>query len=203
MVGEATGTLRLVPLHLLASRADRWTCVPESANPALMTRFTVTSDGQFTAPSGVCRAALGKGGVRPESEKTEGDGATPSGVYTLRRVLYRPDRGDAPETALPVRPIRPDDGWCDAPGDPAYNRPVRLPYAASCEEMTRADELYDIVVVLSHNDDPPVAGAGSAIFLHCARPDYPPTQGCVALARADLEKVLKQAVPGDTLAIRR
>lgn len=203
MVGEATGTLRLVPLHLLASRADRWTYASNSANPAAMTRFIVTSDGQFTAPSGVCRAALGKGGVKPEAEKAEGDGATPLGIYTLRRVLYRSDRGNAPETALPVRPIRPDDGWCDASGDPAYNRPVRLPWPTSCEAMTRGDELYDIVVVLSHNDDPPVPGRGSAIFLHCAKPDYPPTQGCVALARADLEKVLKQAGPGDTLEIRK
>lgn len=168
-----------------------------------MTRFTVTSDGRFSAPDALCRAALGKGGVKPEADKVEGDGATPLGTYVLRRVLYRADRGAAPESALPVRPIRPDDGWCDAPDDPAYNRPVRLPYPASCEEMTRADGLYDIVVVLSHNDDPPVPGRGSAIFLHCARPDYAPTEGCVALAKADLEAVLKGAAPGDTLEIRR
>ncbi|PIW28903.1 MAG: hypothetical protein COW29_07880 [Rhodobacterales bacterium CG15_BIG_FIL_POST_REV_8_21_14_020_59_13] len=167
-----------------------------------MTRFIVTSNGQFSAPASVCRAALGKTGVKPEADKTEGDGATPLGRYTLRRVLYRPDRGAAPETALPVRPINPDDGWCDDPADPAYNRPVRLPYPASCEEMTRQDGLYDIVVVLSHNDDPPVAGRGSAVFLHCAKPDYPPTRGCLALARTDLVKMLAEARPGDTLEIR-
>ena len=168
-----------------------------------MTRFTVTSDGRFSAPDALCCAALGKGGVKPEAGKVEGDGATPLGTYVLRRVLYRADRGAAPETTLPVRPIRPDDGWCDAPDDPAYNRPVRLPYPASCEEMTRADGLYDIVVVLSHNDDPPVPGRGSAIFLHCAQPDYAPTEGCVALAKADLVAVLKGAAPGDILEIRR
>lgn len=168
-----------------------------------MTRFTVTSDGVFHSPAGTFRAALGKGGVKPEADKVEGDGATPLGVYTLRRVLYRSDRGDAPATALPVRVINTDDGWCDAPDDPAYNRPVRLPYPASCEEMARRDELYDIVVVLSHNDDPPVPGKGSAVFLHCAKPGYPPTLGCVALARGDLEYVLADARPGDTLEIRR
>ncbi|QNL20044.1 L,D-transpeptidase family protein [Hyphobacterium sp. CCMP332] len=168
-----------------------------------MTRFTVTSDGVFQSPTGTVRAALGKGGVKPEADKVEGDGATPLGVYTLRRVLYRKDRGDAPTTALPVRAIHSDDGWCDAPDDPAYNRPVRLPYPASCEEMARRDELYDIVVVLSHNDDPPVPGKGSAVFLHCAKPGYPPTLGCVALARDDLEHVLANARPGDTLEIRR
>ncbi len=168
-----------------------------------MTIFTVTSDGVFQSPSGEVRAALGKAGVKPEADKREGDKATPLGTYTLRRVLYRADRGDAPETRLPVQAIREEDGWCDDPADPGYNRPVRLPYPASCEELMREDELYDIIVVLSHNDDPPVAGLGSAVFLHCAKPDYSPTLGCVALRRPDLEAVLKIARPGDQLEIRR
>ncbi|WP_421788525.1 L,D-transpeptidase family protein [Hyphobacterium sp.] len=168
-----------------------------------MTDFIVTSDGRFITPDSEYRAALGKGGVVTEARKREGDSATPLGRYRLRRALYRPDRGAPPETGLPMRALREDDGWCDAPDDPAYNRPVRLPYPASCEQMWRHDELYDIVVILDHNDHPPVAGAGSAIFLHCAKPDYPPTLGCVALRRADLEAVLKMAQPGDALEIRR
>jgi L,D-peptidoglycan transpeptidase YkuD (ErfK/YbiS/YcfS/YnhG family) len=168
-----------------------------------MTIFTATADQRFRTPNGEYAAALGKGGVLAEADKREGDGATPLGCYRLRRVLYRPDRGPEPETALPVRALRKDDGWCDDPDDPAYNRPVRLPYPASCEEMWRKDELYDIVVILDHNDSPPLAGAGSAIFLHCAKPGYPPTLGCVALDRADLEAVLKRAQPGDVLEIRR
>jgi L,D-peptidoglycan transpeptidase YkuD (ErfK/YbiS/YcfS/YnhG family) len=145
--------------------------------------------------------ALGRGGGLAAADKREGDGVTPFGLWPLRRVLYRPDRGGAPATALPVAPISADDGWCDAPGDPAYNRPVALPYPASCERMWRDDGLYDLVVVLGHNDDPPVPGAGSAIFLHLAKPGYAPTEGCVALARADLETVLAQARPGDALRI--
>ncbi|WP_420434817.1 L,D-transpeptidase family protein [Hyphobacterium sp.] len=168
-----------------------------------MTIFTVTSSGRFLAPDGEYAAALGKSGVVAEADKREGDKASPLGVYRLRRVLYRADRVAEPETRLPVRTIRDDDGWCDAPDDPAYNRPVRLPYPASCEEMKREDELYDIIVILAHNDAPPVPGLGSAIFLHCAKPNHPPTLGCVALARADLEAVLKLAQPGDLLEIRR
>ena len=110
---------------------------------------------------------------------------------------------EAPRTALRVAPITPQDGWCDDPADENYNRPVTLPYPASCETMWREDELYDIVVILAHNDDPPVPGLGSAIFLHCARPHYPPTQGCVALAKTDLLEVLRRAKPGDALEIRR
>ena len=101
----------------------------------------------------------------------------------------------------PRRAIRDDDGWCDAPEDPAYNRPVRLPYPASAEALVREDGLYDVIVILGHNDDPPRPGAGSAIFLHCARPDYGPTLGCVALAKPDLLTLLKAMKPGDTLGV--
>ena len=100
-----------------------------------------------------------------------------------------------------IDPTQPEDGWCDSPEDPAYNRPVRLPYAASCETLQRQDELYDIVVILGHNDAPPVPGLGSAIFLHCAKPGYPPTLGCVALAKEDLIDVLGKVSPGDRIEI--
>ena len=112
------------------------------------------------------------------------------------------DHGAHGVAGLVVRPIAADDGWCDDPADPAYNRPVRLAYPARCETMTRADGLYDVVVVLGHNDDPPVPGAGSAIFLHCAAPDFAPTEGCVALARDALLALVAAARPGDGLEVR-
>ena len=152
-------------------------------------------------PAREVRCALGPAGVLAAGRKREGDGATPAGRWPMRRVLFRPDRGSAPRTSLPVQPLAPNDGWCDAPDDQNYNRPVKLPYPASAEAMWREDGLYDLVVVLGHNDDPPVPGLGSAIFLHCARPDFAPTQGCVALARSDLETVLGLAGAGSTLDI--
>jgi L,D-peptidoglycan transpeptidase YkuD (ErfK/YbiS/YcfS/YnhG family) len=170
--------------------------------------FRVTPDGRFLipatdeTPAREVACVLGPGGVVPAQAKREGDGATPAGRWPMRRALYRPDRGAAPASGLPLAAIRPDDGWCDAPDDPAYNRPVRLPYPASAEAMWREDGLYDVVVVLGHNDDPPVPGMGSAIFLHCARPDFTPTQGCVALARADLEAVLALAGPGSAIEVQ-
>lgn len=166
-------------------------------------KLIARSDGVFMADGLKTRCALGRSGVIAAGAKREGDGATPLGRWPLRYVLYRPDRGDAPKTALPARAIAPDDGWCDAPDDPAYNQPVKHPYRASAERLWREDALYDIIAVLGHNDDPVVPGAGSAIFLHCARPGYPPTEGCVALARGDLEAVLAGATPGDVLDIVR
>ena len=164
--------------------------------------FIATADGWLDLGARKVRCALGPAGVIPAAAKREGDGASPAGVWPIREVIYRPDRGPPPATQVRVRAMAPDDGWGDDPADPAYNRPVRLPYPASAEAMWRDDALYDIVVVLGHNDDPVVPGAGSAIFLHVARPDFGPTHGCVALARADLEDLLARAHPGDAVEIR-
>ena len=161
---------------------------------------TAWSDGRFETAGRLTRCALGRAGVVAAAEKREGDGATPLGLWPMRRLLYRADNG-RPPTGLPANAIGPDDGWCDDPADAAYNRPVRLPYAGRCERLWRKDRLYDLVVVLGYNDDPPVAGAGSCIFLHLARPDYAPTEGCVALSRPDLEAVLALAGPGAALRV--
>jgi L,D-peptidoglycan transpeptidase YkuD (ErfK/YbiS/YcfS/YnhG family) len=162
--------------------------------------FVAHPDGRFEFGAQIFRCAIGPSGVIAADQKREGDGASPVGVWPFRRVLFRPDVG-APVTQLPADPIAPDDGWCDDPEDPAYNRPIKLPYRASFEKMWRDDHIYDLVVVLGHNDDPPKPYFGSCIFLHLARDDYSPTQGCVALARPDLEAVLQAARPGDALEI--
>ena len=159
----------------------------------------VSADGLARWGDRQFRCALGPAG--PRSDKREGDGATPVGRFAFRYVLYRPDRLAAPRTSLPLRPLWPEDGWCDDPADPQYNKPVTLPYAASHERLWREDHLYDIVVVLGYNDAPPVAGKGSAIFMHVARPGYAPTEGCVALALPDLKAVLARCGPGDCIHI--
>ena len=165
-------------------------------------RFTASGDGGFDLGRAAVRCALGKAGVTPARLKREGDLASPVGVWPIRRVLYRPDKGGPPATALSASALAPDDGWCDAPDDPDYNRPVKLPHPGSFEPMWRDDRLYDLVVVLGHNDDPPKPGMGSCIFLHLARPDFSPTEGCVAVTRADLEDLLAVAQPGDAVEIR-
>ena len=165
--------------------------------------FTALSDGSFRLDGRTTRCALGKGGVIAAADKREGDGKSPLGVWAIRRVLFRPDKGGRPETRLPTKALERDDGWCDAPGDPAYNRAVKLPHPASAEQMWREDDVYDLVCILAHNDDPPVRGLGSAIFLHLARPGYAPTEGCVALSREDMLELLSLAKLGDAVAIEQ
>ena len=160
--------------------------------------ITVEPSGFLTWERNRVRCALGRGGVR--IDKHEGDGATPAGAFPLRRLLYRADRLERPVTGLPTEAIRTDDGWCDDPKNTAYNRPVRLPFAASHEKLWRDDALYDLVAVIGHNDDPPVPDHGSAIFLHVAKLDWEPTEGCVALTRDDLLRLLADC--DETTSIR-
>lgn len=147
------------------------------------------------------RAALGRSGRR--AVKREGDGATPSGTWRAIGVLYRADRINRPQTLLPIRQIGERDGWCDATGDRNYNRAVRLPYPAGAERMWRDDGLYDLVVVLDHNQRPRVQGGGSAIFMHVARPGYLPTEGCIALAVRDLRMLVARLKPGARIVVGR
>jgi L,D-peptidoglycan transpeptidase YkuD (ErfK/YbiS/YcfS/YnhG family) len=149
--------------------------------------------------AGPRRCAVGRAGIA--EKRREGDGITPLGRWPLRRVLYRADRLKPPRTLLPAAEIDRDDAWCDVPGDPNYNRLVRLPYASVEERLWREDALYDVVVIVGFNDAPVVPGKGSAIFLHLAQPDYAPTEGCMALSRDDLLEALAQLAREDRLVV--
>jgi L,D-peptidoglycan transpeptidase YkuD (ErfK/YbiS/YcfS/YnhG family) len=171
------------------------TVTAQAINPQLGTLSWPSAQGARTV-----KCALGYAGL--SADKHEGDGATPIGRFPLRRILYLADRLTLPPLALPAAAIEPGDGWCDDPASPDYNRQVRLPITASHEHLWRIDNLYDIVVVLGHNDDPPIPGAGSAIFLHVARDDYRPTEGCVAIARDDLLALLGECRADTMIAIK-
>ena len=148
----------------------------------------LTGEGWLYLNERPFRAAIGAAGLT--AHKQEGDHATPTGLLPLRRVLYRADRLPPPRCTVPVEPLARDDGWCDDPAHPDYNQMIRLPHPARHEALWHEDGIYDIIGVLGWNDAPVLPGRGSAIFLHVARPDYPPTEGCIALARQDLLSAL-------------
>lgn len=144
--------------------------------------------------------ALGRAG--PVRRKREGDGGTPIGRFRILGGYLRVDRLPVrPGTPLPMRSIRRDLGWCDDPRDRAYNRPIALPARASHERMWRDDPLYDLVYDLSYNRRPAVPGRGSAIFLHSARPDFTPTEGCVAVSRTAIVRLGRLIGPHTTLHV--
>ena len=168
-------------------------------NMAFSNIISVSPPGRLKWRGQSYRCAVGRAGI--VATKREGDHASPLGCFVLRRVLYRADRLAAPQTSLPVSALAQDAGWCDAPDDAAYNQAVTMPYDASAEMLWREDPLYDVIVVLGHNDSPVVPGCGSAIFMHVAQPDYAPTEGCIAMAQDDLLDVLRDCDPHTQICI--
>ena len=144
--------------------------------------------GNLTLP-----VALGRGGIK--ANKREGDGGTPRGKFLLRRLWWRADRGPPPVCALPVRRIRPSDGWCEDARDRHYNRPVEIPKHSTADRLWRNDRLYDLIIELDHNTRPRVAGRGSAVFIHVARDKFAPTAGCVALEAKSLRRLIERLGP--------
>ncbi|GAB5505500.1 MAG: L,D-transpeptidase [Rhizobiaceae bacterium] len=156
------------------------------------------AQGLLIAGSRVMRCALGRSGI--SANKREGDGATPLAAMQVLGGFRRGHRISTP-TRLPLRALRTELGWCDAPANANYNRLVRLPFAASHERMMRDDRLYDIVIVLDWNISSRCRNLGSAIFLHVAKPDYLPTEGCVAVSPRDMAWLLGQLRRGSLVKV--
>ena len=157
------------------------------------------SEGWLAAGHLRLPVALGSAGIR--ANKREGDGATPRGSFRLVRLWWRRDRATRPRTRLPVRRIGESDAWCENPGDRRYNRPIQLAANAAGDRLWRNDHLYDLLIELDHNARPRVAGRGSAVFLHLARPGFRPTAGCVALAPESFRRLLVRLGPGTRIVI--
>lgn len=160
----------------------------------------VTPPGVITWQDQRYRCAVGTNKINQKI--SEGDGVTPIGCFPMRAVYYRADRVGKPTTALPVLNIEPHAGWCDEPGHPEYNKLVYQPFAASHEKLWRDDHIYDVIVELGFNDAPVIPGIGSAIFIHISRPDYAPTQGCVAMPEPLLLQILADCNPTTRVTIR-
>ena len=143
--------------------------------------------------------ALGRGGIK--ANKREGDGATPRGTFRLKRLWWRATRHPRPATLLPVRRIAPDDGWCEDPADRHYNQRIKVPPQSKADRLTRQDNLYDFIVELDHNTRPRIAGHGSAVFIHVARPHFAPTAGCVALDIKSMRRLLARLGPRTRIVV--
>ena len=158
------------------------------------------SEGMLLVAGQAIPVALGRSGVR--ANKREGDGATPRGRFRLVRLWWRADRGLPPATGLPVRRIEPDLAWNEDPADRRYNRPFHRSPNEPGDRLWRDDPLYDFIVEINHNTRPRVAGRGSAVFVHVARPNRAPTAGCVALDTAALRRLLARAGPRTRIEIQ-
>ena len=83
-------------------------------------------------------------------------------------------------------------GWCDDSNSKHYNKLIMLPSVYKYEKLYKKENIYDIIIVLNYNMNPIVKNKGSAIFIHVAKKNYKKTEGCVALKKIHLLKVLKE-----------
>ena len=90
-----------------------------------------------------------------------------------------------------MKAITKNMGWCNDPKSNKYNQLIKYPFAFNAEKLYRNDNIYDIVIVLNFNSRPVKKNKGSAIFLHVAKRKYKPTEGCVAIKKNELKKLLK------------
>jgi L,D-peptidoglycan transpeptidase YkuD (ErfK/YbiS/YcfS/YnhG family) len=82
-------------------------------------------------------------------------------------------------------------GWCDDPRSNKYNKLIKLPFSYNYEKLYRRENIYDIILVLNFNMSPVIRSKGSAIFVHVAKKNYKKTEGCVALKKIHLIKIVK------------
>jgi L,D-peptidoglycan transpeptidase YkuD (ErfK/YbiS/YcfS/YnhG family) len=155
--------------------------------------------GWLTVDRQAVPVALGRGGIK--ADKREGDGGTPRGSFRPRQLWWRADRHPRPRTMLPVRPIRPDDAWCEDPRSRHYNQPTRLGHGRDGDRLRRDDHLYDFIIEIDHNTAPRIASRGSAVFLHLARPDFSPTAGCVSMTKSAMLRLLERIGPQTRIVI--
>jgi L,D-peptidoglycan transpeptidase YkuD (ErfK/YbiS/YcfS/YnhG family) len=155
--------------------------------------------GWLTAGGQTIPVALGRGGIK--ANKREGDGGTPKGSFRPRQLWWRADRHPRPRTLLAVRPIGPEDAWCEEPSSRHYNQPVRLDRAHRGDRLKRDDHLYDFIVEIDHNRAPRIKGRGSAVFLHLARPNFGPTAGCVSMTKSAMLRLLQRLGPRTRIVI--
>jgi len=157
------------------------------------------SKGWLRAGNLLVPVALGRAGIK--ANKREGDGGTPRGAFRPVRLWWRSDRLPRPRTLLPVRAIGRADAWCEDPADRRYNRFFRRSANEPGDRLWRDDRLYDVIIEIDHNTRPRIAGRGSAVFIHVARPGCAPTAGCIALKLRDLRGLLSHVGPKTRIEI--
>ena len=135
------------------------------------------------------KCAVGKRGI--SIKKKEGDFITPKGTFKIREIFYRKDRVQNLITRIKKTVIRKNMGWCDDPKSKKYNKLIYFPFKHSAEKLYRKENIYDIILVLNFNMNPVKKNKGSAIFIHVAKKSFQPTQGCIALNKFELIKLVK------------
>ena len=135
------------------------------------------------------KCAIGKRGI--DFKEKEGDLITPRGQFKIKFILFRNDRVKI-KTKLKKKIIKKNMGWCNDPKSKAYNKLIEIPFKYSHEKLYKKENVYDIILVLNFNMSPIKRNKGSAIFIHVAKKNYKKTEGCIAVKKHQLLKIIKE-----------
>ena len=145
--------------------------------------------------------SYGPKSVEFKIKKKEGDLITPKGKYKVIYIFFRKDRISNFKTSMPKRSINKNMGWCNDPKSKKYNKLIKFPFKYRAEKLYRTDNIYDLILVLNYNNNPVIKNKGSAIFIHIAKKNYKSTEGCVAVSKKDLKKIVKKIKKKTTIFI--
>jgi L,D-peptidoglycan transpeptidase YkuD (ErfK/YbiS/YcfS/YnhG family) len=146
------------------------------------------------------KCALGKAGIG--NKKIEGDNITPRGTFKIVKIYYRKDRIKKISSKFKQFEIQKNIGWCDDPKSKKYNQSINLPSIYSHEKFYRKDNVYDLILVLNYNIKPIIKNKGSAIFIHIAKRNYKKTEGCIALKKNHLLKLITKIKKNTKIIIK-
>ena len=135
------------------------------------------------------KCAIGKRGIGKKQK--EGDQITPQGTFRIKNILYRKDKINYLRSVIKKTPIKRNMGWCDDPKSKDYNKLIKYPFNYKSEKLYRSNNIYDIILVLDFNMHPIRKNKGSAIFIHISNSKYSSTQGCIAIKKKELLKLIK------------
>jgi len=145
------------------------------------------------------KCAVGKRGIT--SKKLEGDNKTPIGNFKFKSIFYRKDRINIDKAQLKKIIIKKNMGWCDDTNSRFYNKLIKFPFNFRAEKLWLKENIYDVIIIISHNIKPVVSGKGSAIFLHISRNNYLPTRGCIAISKRDMHFLISKIDANTKLTI--
>lgn len=133
-------------------------------------------------------AGIGRNGFAMQNGKREGDGKSPSGIFSLGQLFTYES---TVKTAMPFIQSTEEDKWIDDVNSPDYNTHVRgKTNAKSFENLLLKSDYYKYCMVIEYNTTPVKKGMGSAIFFHLNKEKYETTSGCIAILEAEMLNVL-------------
>lgn len=141
-----------------------------------------------------CSARVGKNGIT--SSKREGDGKTPTGIYSFGQAF---GVAGNPGTSRGWLQVNNNHYWVDDVNSPYYNKLVDASQTgiqwSSAEHLIGYPTAYRYAIAVNYNTAC-TPGAGSAIFLHCSTGGS--TAGCISVSQSNMIRIL-QSLQGDTL----